>query len=202
MKEKHMTDLDTATPKAGITRPTQLRTVLRWLVSFTGFPLGGLAAIVLIGPVDDLRAALAGGLVTGAILGAVQAWALGSARVRSGAWVAATAVGVMTGLALGASLVDFRTDLASLVVQGAVTGAAVGTAQAVVLLPRLGAPALCWPVFLACVWAAGWAITTLGGIQVDDQFTVFGAYGAITATLLTAGLPLILDRKDLRADAS
>lgn len=198
-----MSDLDTATHRVGTTpRPTRRRTVLRWLVSFTGFPLGGLAAIILIGPVDDLTSALAGGLVTGVILGAIQAWALGSARVQSAAWVAATAAGVMTGLALGASLVDFQTDLASLVVQGAVTGAAVGTAQAVVLLPRLGAPALSWPVFLAGVWAAGWAITTLGGIQVDDQFTVFGAYGAITATLLTAGLPLILDHHDLRADAS
>jgi hypothetical protein len=202
MKEKHMSNLDTATHKVSTPRPTRRRTVLRWLVSFTGFPLGGLAAIILTGPVDHLTAALAGGLVTGVILGASQAWALGPTRVRAASWIAATSAGVMTGLALGASVVDYHTDLASLAVQGAITGAAVGAAQAIVLLPRLGAPALSWPVFLAGVWAAGWAITTLGGIQVDEQFTVFGSFGAITATLLTVGLPLVLDRRDVRANAS
>jgi hypothetical protein len=30
------------------------------------------------------------------------------------------------------------------------------------------------------LWALGWTITTLAGIPVEDQFTIFGASGAIT----------------------
>ena len=183
-------------------RPTRRRTTLRWLASFTGYPLGGLLALLLSGPVDDLAAALAGGLLTGGVLGAVQAWALGPGRVRPVTWVAATAAGMATGLAVGASLVGYGTDLGSLVAQGAVTGVAVGTAQAVVLLRRLGPVALAWPAYLGGVWAVGWAVTTSAGIAVGDQFTVFGSAGAVVATLLTAPLPLVLDRLATERSAS
>jgi hypothetical protein len=30
----------------------------------------------------------------------------------------------------------------------------------------------------------GWTVTTAGGISVDQQFVVFGAYGAITVAFL------------------
>ena len=170
------------------------RTVLRWMVSSTGFPLGGFAALLLTGPVDDLGAALAGGLVTGAVLGAAQTWALGDLRSRAVAWVPATAVGLAVGLGTGASLVHYRTGLADLVVQGAVTGLGVGIAQAAVLLPRVGAVALAWPVLQSGIWAIGWAVTTAVGVEVDEQFTVFGSAGALVATALGAALPLVLRR--------
>ena len=189
-----MTDLRTASPQPPTTRGAWRRSVLRWMVSFVGFPLGGLAAIILTGPVDGLTAALGGGLVTGAFLGAAQAWALGDLGPRPMAWVAATAGGLMTGLALGVSLVDYRTGLGDLVVQGAVCGAVVGLAQAAVLLPRLGRVALWWPVALAGIWAAGWATSTSIGIDVGEQFTTFGSSGAIVVTLLTAALPVLLGR--------
>ena len=35
------------------------------------------------------------------------------------------------------------------------------------------------------LWALGWTATTLGGIAVDQQFTVFGAYGAVTFSALS-----------------
>ena len=168
------------------------RPLPRWLVSFVGFPLGGFTAIVLTGPVDGLGPALVGGLVTGGVLGAVQAWAMGTARPSVLGWVVATAVGLMTGLGLGSWLVDYQTGLGHLVVQGLVCGAFVGLAQAPVLLPRLGAIALLWPVYLGAVWAIGWAVTTSLGISVKDQFTVFGSGGAVVATLLTAVLPALL----------
>jgi hypothetical protein len=38
----------------------------------------------------------------------------------------------------------------------------------------------------------GWTATTLGGIAVDKQFTVFGAYGAITFSALSGLLLLLL----------
>jgi hypothetical protein len=164
------------------------------MVSFAGYPLGGFAAVLLVGPVDTLAAALAGGLLTGAILGAVQAWAMGHARPRPFAWVSATAVGLATGLALGASLVHYRTGLGDLIAQGAVSGLFVGAAQAAVLMPRLGRLTLGWPVAVSGIWATGWAVTAAAGIQVDEQFTVFGSSGALLATALTAVLPLALNR--------
>jgi hypothetical protein len=184
-------------PSAASMRPMWNRILGRWFVSFLGFPLGGLAAMaamILTGPVDSLGPALGGGLLTGAVLGAVQAWALGDARPRPAAWVAATAVGLMAGLGLGAWLVDYQTDIGSLVVQGLVSGALVGAAQAFVLWARIGSVALLWPVALSGIWAAGWAVTTSAGIRVDEQFTVFGSSGALLVTLLTAVLPVLLTR--------
>jgi hypothetical protein len=192
-QEHPMSDLRTEAPP--VTREAPTRTVLRWLVSFAGFPLGGVAAMALTGPVDSLGPAVAGGLVSGAVLGAVQAWAMGPHRVNPVAWVVATAVGLMAGLGLGASLVDYRAGVGDLVLQGAVCGALVGLAQAVVLLPRLGGLALAWPVALSGIWAVAWATTTSIGVQVEDQFTVFGSSGAIVATLLTAVLPLALNSR-------
>jgi hypothetical protein len=189
------TNVPTVIDEPAATHPaTWQRTLLRWMVSFAGYPLGGFAALLLTGPVDTLAAALTGGLVTGAVLGAVQVWAMGHARPRPVAWVSATSVGLATGLALGASLVHYRTGLADLIAQGAVTGLVVGAAQAAVLLPRLGRLTLAWPVAVSGAWATGWAVTTAGGIQVDEQFTVFGSSGAIVAAALTAVLPLALNR--------
>ncbi|HEU4524413.1 MAG TPA: hypothetical protein VFR62_05290 [Gemmatimonadales bacterium] len=191
-----MTDLSTTTGPATAIRPqTWRRTLLRWMVSFTGYPVGGAVAIVLTGPVDDLRAALAGGLVTGAVLGAIQAWAMGADRPRVTTWTLASALGLMAGLGLGASVVDYRTGLADVALQGALCGLLLGIAQAAVLLPRLGLIALGWPVALAAIWALGWVTSTSIGIRVEEQFTVFGSSGALVATALTGVLPLLLHRR-------
>lgn len=37
----------------------------------------------------------------------------------------------------------------------------------------------------AALWALGWTVTKLGGISVDDQFTIYGGYGAITFSALS-----------------
>ena len=60
------------------------------------------------------------------------------------------------------------------------------------LRPRLGLIGLAWPVYLAAAWAAGWIVSTSIGINVAEQFTVFGAAGALTVALLTSVLPLLL----------
>ena len=184
----------TAAPPAPAVRSTG-RTVARWMISFAGFPLGGLAAILLTGPVDSTASAIAGGLVTGLVLGTVQAWAMRADRRLVAAWALLTAGGLAVGLTVGASLVGFSTDLGDLVVQGAISGLAVGLAQTIALLPRIGRVALLWPLYLAGVWAAGWAVTTVIGIQVDDRFAVFGSSGALTVALLTAVLPVFLNRR-------
>jgi hypothetical protein len=190
MKEHDMTT--TSLAPAPPTQPTTLRTVGRWMTSFTGFPLGGAAAILTVGPVEGTASAALGGLVTGAVLGAVQGWAMRADRRLLLLWTVATALGLAVGLAVGATLVGFGTGLDDLVVQGAVSGFGVGAAQAVTLLRRTGPLTVFWPVWLAAVWAVGWVVSTSIGIQVGDQFTVFGSAGAITATLLTAGLPFVV----------
>ena len=193
-----MSDLHAARPLTAAAsrrapRRTVGRIVGRWMVSFTGYPLGGYAALLITGRVDSPGPALAGGLLTGLILGAIQAWAMGPAHPRPRAWILATGAGLMAGVAAGAALVDYQTDLRSLVVQGAVSGALVGIAQAAVLHRRLGALVMVWPLFLSGTYALGWAVTTSAGIDVDQQFTIFGSSGALVAALLTAVLPLVLN---------
>ena len=195
-----MSQVTTAQPTSS-TRPAG-RIVARWMVSFIGFPLGGLVALIVTEPVNSAGNAAAGGLITGAVLGAVQAWALRFDRRQLAAWTLATAVGLAGGLALGASLVGFRTSIGDLAMQGAVTGACVGFAQALVLRHRTGPVAFVWPAYLAGAWAMGWVVTTAGGIAVEEQFTTFGAYGAVTVALLTSVLPLFLSTRPIRTEKS
>ena len=187
-----MQDLQITRP-AGTPVTSDPRWAARWLVTFLGFPLGGLATLIT-GPVDSAVAALLGGLLTGTVLGAVQAWGLGRNRPPAAAWTAATGLGLMVGLGIGAAVVDYDTSLAALVTQGAISGLVVGVAQGFVLLPRFGRVALVWPPALAAIWAAGWVTTTYIGIDVDQQFTIFGSSGALVATVLTVVLPLALNR--------
>lgn len=199
-----MSDVRTAAPRTG-GAPTRGdgRVVGRWLLSFVGYPLGGYAAFLLTGRVDGPAPAIAGGFLTGVVLGAIQVWAMGPRGPRPIVWVLATAVGLMGGVAAGTALVDYETDLTSLVAQGAVTGALVGIAQAIVVVPRLGVLALGWPLFLGGTYATGWAVTTSAGIDVGLQFTIFGSSGALVATLLTVVLPLVLNsRHDIGQAAS
>jgi hypothetical protein len=171
------------------------RTAVRWLPTFFGFPLGGLVADHLSGPVDGLAAALVGGAITGMILGAVQSWGLGRDGPAARQWIAATAVGFTVGLGAGAAVVDYGTSMSDLAVQGAVCGLAIGTAQALVLRPLIGRPALAWIPMLGVLWALGWAITTAAGIDVESQYTVFGSSGALFVTAATVALPIMLTNR-------
>ena len=182
------------TAPAPALHPSTARAVARWAVSFAGFPLGGLAAMLVTGPVDGPAAAVGGGLLTGAVLGTVQGLTLRLDRRRLLGWAAATAVGLAAGLTAGATAVGYGTTLGDLAVQGALTGLAVGAAQGVVLRRTARPLALAWPAYLAAVWALGWVVTTSIGVQVEEQFTVFGSAGALTVTLLTAVLPVVLAR--------
>ncbi|MCU1689661.1 MAG: hypothetical protein JWN61_1944 [Pseudonocardiales bacterium] len=190
-----MTDQPSLVLQPATSRPGTARVVARWMASSAAYPIGGYVALLLAGPVDSAGAALAGGLVTGAIVGAGQVWALGQARARPLAWISATAAGLMCGLAAGAASVGYQTDPRSLALQGAVTGGVLGLAQAALLLHRVGWPAIGWPLWLAAVYAGGWAATTAAGIDVDQQFTIFGASGAVVAAALTSILPLLLLRR-------
>src|SRR3954468_23735167 len=182
--------------------PGTTRLIGRWMISFLGCPLGGFAALVLTDPVNSVPNALIAGLITGTVLGAVQAWALRSDGRQLIAWALATGLGLAAGLSLGAWLVDFHTSTGDLAAQGAVTGAFVGLAQAVVLRRRVKALAAVWPLYLAAAYALGWVVTTAGGIAVEEQFTTFGAYGALTVAALTSLLPVVLSTRPATTEKS
>jgi hypothetical protein len=74
---------------------------------------------------------------------------------------------------------------------GALTGLVLGIAQAVAL-PRATRLRWVWAAAMPILWALGWTATTLGGIAVDQQFTVFGAYGAVTFSALSGLLLQLL----------
>jgi hypothetical protein len=153
----------------------------RWLLVALAFPVAGEIGHLVAGRVDSVSAAVIGGVVTGAGLGAAQ-WALLRRRGVGIRWIPATAAGLGVGLAAGAAVVSYRTDISSLALMGATCGLAVGIAQGALLggLKRL----LGWAGATTALWALGWTVTTAGGISVDEQFVVFGAYGAITSTFL------------------
>jgi hypothetical protein len=153
----------------------------RWLLVALAFPVAGEIGHLVAGRVDSVSAAMLGGVVTGAGIGAAQ-WALLRRRGIGVGWIPATAVGLGVGLAVGSALVSYRTDITSLALMGAICGLAVGVAQGALLgnTKRM----LGWSAVTAALWAIGWSITTAGGISVDQQFVVFGAYGAISSTLL------------------
>ena len=77
------------------------------LAILVGFPIGGLLANVIVGRVDSVGAALAGGLVAGAVIGTAQWLAL--RPLVPWIWAAATSIGMAVGLAAGAALVDYGT---------------------------------------------------------------------------------------------
>jgi hypothetical protein len=162
----------------------------RWVTVAIAFPIAGYIGWGLGGRVDAVDAALVGGALTGAGIGAVQWWAADSAIGRPAAWIAASTVGFAVGLAAGAALVGYDTDLGSLALMGVVTGAALGAAQGLVLAGDgrrdLAVP---WGLAMPLLFGLGWCASTGIGVDVDNQFTVFGAAGS-ALFMLFSGLLL------------
>ena len=171
-------------------RTSTLVTWLIWTAGFLAFPIAGLAGTGVAGRVDSPVAALVGGTVAGLVIGVGQTLA-SRGRLDIRKWVPATGIGMGLGLMLGAVVVDFRTSLGDLVLMGALTGLVLGPAQALAL-PRSARLRWAWAVAVPVLWALGWTATTLGWIDVDKQWTVFGAYGAITFSALSGLLLLLL----------
>ena len=168
--------------------PSERRTFpgWRWMAVWPAFPVAGYIGWRVGGHVDAVDAALVGGAITAAGLAAVQWWAAKGALGRPAAWIGASAVGYAVGLAAGAALVGYETDLGALALMGLISGAALGAAQGLVLARqgRRGL-ALPWALAMPALFALGWSAASVTGIGVDDQFTVFGAGGALLFTLLS-----------------
>lgn len=169
--------------RSGASQPTFTRTWLLWTAGFLAFPLAGLAGGGAAGRVDNPISALLGGAVAGLVLGAGQALA-SRRRLDPRRWIPATGVGMGVGLLFGAAVVDYGTSLADLAMMGALTGLVLGPAQALAL-PRQARQPWLWAAAMPALWALGWTVTTLGQIHVEQQFTNFGAYGALTFSALS-----------------
>lgn len=160
-----------------------LRSWALWTAGFIAFPIAGIAGAAAAGPVDDLFAAALGGTVTGLVIGAGQTLAARGA-LRASRWIPATTLGMAVGLAIGASAVGYRSSLADLALMGLLTGVPLGIAQALAL-PQGTRRRWLWAATVAALWALGWTVTTLVGIDVDAQYTIFGSTGAIAFCALS-----------------
>ena len=152
-------------------------------------PIAGYIADLVVDGVDSVGAALAGGLIVGAIIGAAE-WFVLRRRV-SWLWIPATIAGMAIGLVVGAALVGYGIGRGDLVLMGAVNGAAVGTMQALVLAQHRIRGALWWALVNPPAWALGWFVSSyVISRNIDERFAIFGASGALVFGLLT-GLILV-----------
>ena len=170
----------TATPGT-LSRPR----VWAWpLAALLGFPIGGYAANLTGGAVDSVGAALAGGLIAGAVVGAAQWLAL--KQFVPWLWIAATSLGMGVGVAIGAAVVDYGTDRTELMLMGAVTGVIVGALQALVLARKGFSGAAWWVAANPPVWALAWLVSSyVISANIDKRFTNFGASGVLLYALVT-----------------
>jgi hypothetical protein len=166
-----------------------VRAWLLWTAGFLAFPIAGIAAEAAVGRVDDAGSALIGGLVVGAVIGTGQ-WLVARRLLNPQTWIPATAVAMGVGLLGGAWVVGYGTSLGELALMGFITGIPLGAAQAFLLRDRV-ANAWVWAVAVPLLWALGWTVTTAAGVDVERQYAVFGALGAITFMALSG---VLLDR--------
>ena len=170
-----------AAESAAVTRPR----LWAWsLAALLGFPIGGYAANLTVGAVDSVGAAIPGGLIAGAVIGAAQWIAL--RQLVPWLWIAAMSIGMAVGLTLGAALVDYGISRGDLMLMGAITGAGVGGLQAIVLARQRISGAAWWAAANPPAWALAWLISSyVISANIDKRFTNFGASGVLLYALVT-----------------
>jgi len=177
---------DSDDPRAG-----GWRFFLWWMLAFLGFPLGGLLALLLVGPVDGAVSGALGGALAGVVIGAAQ-WLVLRRYLRLGPeWILATALGVAIGDALGALLTGAGTGIGALLITGLATGIATGLLQWGLFLRDRVLAASLWVPVVAITWPLGWTVTWAAGVDVERGYYVFGASGALVFAALT-GLAMLL----------
>ena len=145
------------------------------------------------GHVDGPMAALIGGGLTGAGVGLAQ-WLFLRRDLDVGlAWTPATAVALAAGLSVGAAVVGYETSAGSLAIMGAISGAPIGFAQGLLLRNRFSLWAA-WMTAMPAMWAIAWLVSESVGVDVSNQFTVFGASGSIAFGAM-AGLLMMAGRR-------
>ena len=190
-RKEHMTSLSHTTSQPATAGTLSRPRVWAWpLAALLGFPIGGYIANLTVGAVDSVGAAIAGGLIAGAVVGAAQWLAL--RQFVPWLWIAATSVGMSVGLAVGAAVVDYSIDRGDLMLMGAITGLGVGVLQALVLARQGFAGAAWWAVANPPTWALAWLISSyVISANIDERFTNFGASGVLLYALVTGSSPRV-----------
>lgn len=160
-----------------------------WVVGFLAFPVAGLAGEAVVGRADDPLAAALGGAVAGLVVGIGQSLA-SLRRLDPRRWVPASVLGMAVGLLAGAALVGYGTTLGELALMGAVAGLVLGVAQTFALPRRARLPWM-WAAAITVLWALGWTVTSAFGVDVEQQYVIFGSSGAIVFSVLSG---LVLQR--------
>lgn len=157
----------------------------RWTAAFIGFPIGGLAAIALVGKVESAFDGLMGGLAAGTVIGCFQWIAARKARAVNEQWVVAMALGLGIGNAVSIGMLGAETDATALTQRAILTGAILGLAQWIALR-RQYPYILWWIIFIPLLYTVAWTITRVViGESVNDGFIVFGASGALVFQLVS-----------------
>jgi hypothetical protein len=183
-----------------VPRPAGARTFFIWAgLCLLGIPLAGYLGWGVAGHVDSVMPALIGGALTGAGVGFAQ-WLMLRRNLRVGPeWIAATSVGLAVGLAIGAIVVGYETTTSQLAIMGAIQGAFVGIAQGMVLRHKFSLWHL-WMVAMPLFFSIGWVVTDVV-IDSGQQFTVFGASGAVVFAILSGLLLMAGIRREKFASA-
>ncbi len=177
------------------TRAVGWRFFLWWMLTFLGFPLGGVLALLVVGSIDGVASGALGGALAGAAIGAAQ-WLVLRRYLRVGPdWILVTALGVAIGDGVGALLTGGGTGIGSLLVIGLATGVAVGLLQWTLLRGRVRAANL-WVPVVTIAWPIGWTVTWSVGVDVERAYAVFGSTGALACTAIT-GLAMLLLLRNL-----
>lgn len=156
--------------------------LLRWLPTFLAYPLGGLIAMLLLGSAMTPWAAVLGGTIVGAVVGAAQWLALRPAV--GPRWIIATVIAVPVGAITAALVVGPPVTAPAAALTGAIIGAAAGIAQAFAL-PASIWPRVAWAATVAVSWTAGWLITSAVIVDLDRGHFIFGSSGAAVVTIVT-----------------
>jgi hypothetical protein len=181
-------------------RSAGAKTFLIWAgLSLLGIPLAGYLGWGVAGHVDSLMPALIGGALTGAGIGLAQ-WLMLRRSLGVGLeWIVATSAGLAVGLAIGAAVVGYETTTSQLLIMGAIQGAFVGIAQGMVLRDKFSLWQA-WMVAMPLFFSISWVVTDVV-IDSGQQFTVFGASGAVVFAILSGLLLMAGMRREKSASA-
>ena len=164
-----------------------------------GIPAGGYLGWGVAGHVDSVMPALIGGALTGAGIGFAQ-WLMLRRSLGVGIdWIVATSAGLAVGLAIGAAVVGYETATSQLLIMGAIQGAFVGLAQGMVLRHKFSLWQA-WMVAMPLFFSISWGVTDVV-IDSGQQFTVFGASGAVVFAILSGLLLVAGIRREKSASA-
>ena len=166
-------------------RMSGVKLVFSWIgLALLAFPLAGYAGWGVGGHVDGVMPALIGGAITGAGIGFVQWMFLRRDLDVGPVWILGTGLALAAGLGIGSAVVDYEVSTGQLAIMGAISGAPVGIVQGLLLRNRFSLWSV-WMVAMPALFALGWVVSASIGVDVDNQFTVFGASGTIVFGLLT-----------------